>query len=183
MPTKKREKISSREKAFIAVAVIAVIFSVAVLVNSQQSEIVTNVERAGIEDVSTKGFVAVKPSADIVDEKGVVALTGNCYSVVAGTDTNQAESIINGIKRVTGERPNTHEIMRDVFQALDIELVMVKITGLEGDNYIGRMIIQQGNTILSLDSRPSDGIAIAVRTNATIYFNETLMKERGEKIC
>jgi bifunctional DNase/RNase len=181
----KREtkKISNREKAFIAVAVVAVIFSVFVLVNSKQAEIVSNVERASIQDVSTLGFVAVTPSAEVIDERGVVALTANCYSVVAGTDVNQAESISNGIRKVTGERPNTHEIMRDIFQALDIELVMVKITELKGDNYIGRMIIQQGNTILSLDSRPSDGIALALRTNSTIYFNETMLKERGEKVC
>jgi bifunctional DNase/RNase len=36
---------------------------------------------------------------------------------------------------------------------------------------------------LSLDSKPSDGAALALRTNAPIYFNETLLKEMGEKTC
>ena len=60
---------------------------------------------------------------------------------------------------------------------------MVKIVDLKENNYIGKLIIQQGNKVLSLDSRPSDGIALVVRTNSTIYFKESLLKEMGKYIC
>jgi len=136
-----------------------------------------------ISELSTDGFVEVKPDAGVIDNVGVVSLTGGCYQVTANTDATQAESIVNGLEGKISVRPNTHDLMRDVFESLGIKVLIVKVVDLKDSNYIGRLIVKQGDNILSLDSRPSDGIAIAVRTNSTIYFKESLMKERGKYIC
>ncbi len=180
----KREKVGAREKAFIFLSLAAIVLlAVSIFSNRQAVVQIPELEKAGITDLSTTGFVAVEPQADVVGGRGVVSLTGGCHRVSATTDATQAESIKNGLESVSGPRPNTHEIMRDAFKSLGIEVVMVKITELKGENFFGKIILRQGNTLLSLDSRPSDGIALAVRTGSTIYFNETLLKERGEKIC
>jgi bifunctional DNase/RNase len=60
---------------------------------------------------------------------------------------------------------------------------MVKIVEIRNNTFIGRLILQQGNKVVSLDSRPSDGIAIAVRTGSPVYIKESLMKEQGKYIC
>lgn len=136
-----------------------------------------------VSELSTVGFVEVKPDAAIIDNAGVVSLTGGCYRVTANTDFVQAESIINGMQGKIPVRPNAHDLMKDVFESLGIEVVMVKIVDVQDNNYIGRLIVRQDDQIISLDSKPSDGIALAVRTNSSIYFKESLMKERGENIC
>jgi bifunctional DNase/RNase len=60
---------------------------------------------------------------------------------------------------------------------------MVKVTELKGNSFYSKLILRQGNTILSLDARPSDAIAIALRANSSIYVNSTLLREVGKKVC
>ncbi len=141
-----------------------------------------------ISELSTDGYVEVKPEAVVIGDEGVVSLAGSCYRVTAGTDAAQAESILNGIEGKITERPNAHDLMKEIFEVMNIQVLMVKIVDIkpaaEGNaNYLGRLIVKQGDNVLSLDSRPSDGIALAVRTNSTIYFKESLMKERGQYVC
>jgi len=179
-----RAAISAREKILIAVTLFSIVLAgVALSSEKKIAQSVTDLERASVNDLSTEGFVTVKPLADVQDGRGLISLTSDCYRVIAGTDENQAESIRNGLDDVTGPRPNTHDLMRDLFDALDIQLIMVKVTELKGENFYGKVILQQGDIILNLDSKPSDGIALATRTGAPIYFNETLMVERGQKTC
>lgn len=136
-----------------------------------------------ISDLSTFGFVEVTPEVAVANGNALVSLTGGCYRVTANTDIPQAESIANGFEHKIPVRPNMHDLMKETFDNLGIKVLMVKVVDVKDNNYIGRLIIQQGDNVLSLDSKPSDGIAIAVRTNSTIYFKESLMKERGKNIC
>lgn len=136
-----------------------------------------------LPELSTVGYVKVTPEAAVIENRGVISLTGGCYQVIASTDVTQAESIINGLEGKINVRPNTHDLMKDMFQNLGIEVVIVKVVDLKDNNFIGRIILKQGNKILSLDSKPSDGIAIAVRTNAPIYMNRDLMEKMGKYIC
>ena len=136
-----------------------------------------------ISDLSTIGFVEVKPEAILADDVGIVSLSGGCYRITANTDATQATSIMNGLESKILDRPNAHDLMKEIFETLGIKVLMVKVVDIKENNYIGRLIVKQGDTVLSLDSKPSDGIAVAVRTNSTIYFKESLMKERGEYIC
>lgn len=137
----------------------------------------------GVSELSTNGFVAVKPEAGVVNGDGVISLTGNCYRVVAGTEPHLAESIANGIEKRIVERPNTHDILRDQLESFDIKILMIKVVDIRKNNFIGKIILKQDDKIVSLESRPSDGIALAVRTNSSVYMNETLMKKYGEKVC
>lgn len=167
----------------MSITFVAVVLVTAVLLTPKQNFSVASLEQASIKDLSTEGFVAVRPTVDVSDGNGLIGLTGGCFRMVAGTETGQAQSIRDGLEDVTGPRPNTHELMRDAFDSLGIKILMVKITELRGNNFFGKLLLQQGNTLLALDAKPSDGIALAIRTGAPIYFNETLLKERGEKIC
>lgn len=174
------------ESIVVVIVLLAVVFFLSSSETSTQNTSVTSKQNS-IPQLSTNGFVQVQPSAEINNAtgQGLIALTGDCYQVVGNTDATQAQSIINGL---TGQiaangRPNTQDLMKDIFQNLGIKVLMVKVVGIQNNNFIGRLILQQGDKILSLDSRPSDGIAIAVRMNSTIYFNQTLFQQYGQKVC
>jgi hypothetical protein len=136
-----------------------------------------------IPELSTTGYVQVNISAGIEDGKGLVFLTSGCYQIIANTDEWQAQSIANGLEGYVGFRPGTHDLVKDAMEQLDIEVVMVKVTEVRNSTFFGRLILRQGNRILSLDARPSDATAIAVRMGAPVYVNEKLMEEYGEKVC
>jgi bifunctional DNase/RNase len=70
------------------------------------------------------------------------------------------------------ERPLTHDLLKMVLDALDAKLIKVVIDELEGTTYKAKLFLQSGNTDCYIDSRPSDAIAIALRTSAPIFIEE-----------
>ncbi len=136
-----------------------------------------------LPEFSTSGYLKTDVDAGVVEGNGVVILTSGCYQLSANTEASQAESIADGIAKTIGFRPNTHDLMRDTLDNLGVEVVMVKIVDIKNNTFYGRLILKQGNKVVSLDSRPSDGIALAVRTDAPVYLKEELMKSQGKYIC
>ena len=172
---------SKRDQKFPLLIGFVILIVVLALVFSQSAGFPFSIKFS--PEFSTAGFVEVEPDARVLGEFGVVSLTGGCYSLTANTEAEQAESIFNGLNKIVGVRPGTHDLMKDAFENLEIKVVMVKIVELRNDTFIGRLILQSGNRVADLDSRPSDGISIAVRTDAPIYVKEDLMKEQGTYIC
>jgi bifunctional DNase/RNase len=142
------------------------------------------VQEIALPELSTSGFSKVeKVETEITEELGSITLRAGCYDLTATVEPEQAASIQRGIEKTYIPRPNAHDIAANVFDTLKIEVLMVKITELREKSFYSKLILRQGNTVLNLDARPSDAIAIALRTNSTIYVNTTLLKEEGEKIC
>lgn len=136
-------------------------------------------------NLSTSGFVPINVEVDATGDTGTVTLTGGCYQVIATVEKDQAISMINGMNKVVGVRPNSHDLFRDTLTVLDAKILMIKITDVREQSYISKLIIKQGNKFLNLDSRPSDAIAVALRMDykIPIYMNQSLLKEQGTKIC
>lgn len=95
----------------------------------------------------------------------------------------QADSVLNGLAKKIDVRPDTHDLMKDALDNFGIKVLMVRIDDLKNNTFISSLILKEGNKIVSLDSRPSDAIALAVRTDAPIYIKESLMKSNGKYIC
>jgi bifunctional DNase/RNase len=161
----------------LAVSIFLIVFITQNPRENQEISLITP-EIVSATDLSTENFARMEPSASVNG-----SLRNGCTEVSASTESHQAESILNGITGTVAGRPNMHDMTRDYFETLGIEVLMVKVTELRGSNYIGKMIIKQGNDLLSMEIKPSDGIAIAVRTKSPIYFNTTLLNEHGTKIC
>lgn len=176
----KKRKIARRKKilplVFLAFVALLVIYF---LIRSIQPNIFL------LPELSTAGFTEVGVAVNITDDRGVVYLANQCYELSAVVERSQAVSISNGLNKIVGPRPNTHDLFNDMLKNLKIKVLMVKIVDLRESAYIGRLVLKQGNLILSLDSRPSDAIAVAARTDymVPIYINETLLKAVGKKIC
>lgn len=136
-----------------------------------------------LPELLTTGYTEVAVDAGVAEGVGVVTLTAGCKQIIAHTEQTQAESIAAGLAGYVGMRPNTHDLIKDAFQNLGIEVIMVKITEMRNSTFIGRLLLREGNKVVSLDARPSDGTAIAVRIGAPIYINDSLLEEQGKSIC
>jgi bifunctional DNase/RNase len=135
--------------------------------------------------LSVSGFIPVSIGVQSTDEGGVITLNANCSQLIATVELSQAVSIYNGMNKVVGPRPNSHDLFKDVLNTLGVEIIMVKIVEMKDEMYFSKIVMKKGNTLLNLDARPSDAIAIAARVpyEVPIYVNETLFKQNSKKIC
>jgi bifunctional DNase/RNase len=175
----------NKEKLYKKLSVVLAIALFAVLVYFfYPSPFYLTVATVTIPQLSTNGFVQANVTADLTDQNtGNVTLSANCYDLIGGVEASQAVSIIDALDNQFGPRPNAHDLARDVFTALKINVLMVKVTEVKDSAFYAKIVLRQGNTVLNYDIRPSDGIAIALRMNAPIYVNETLLMTEGTKVC
>jgi len=183
--TNGKEMVKKKSKTSDIVLIILFVISMALIYSilAEKGKIPSSVNIFTLPDLSTVGYVEVEPDVSVQQNTGIVTLTGDCYELTANTDPIQAQSIANGLTHTIPPRPGTHDLMKDMLENLNIKVVMVKVIDLRDKNYIGRLILQQENNVLSLDTRPSDGIALALRTNSSIYVKEDLLKANGKYIC
>ncbi len=177
-----RSKTANSLKVYKIISVIAIIVAAIALAQPYFSKVDVVTSLLPINDLSTQGYTKVDVQVSAAENVGVVVIQGNCYQLTATTELSQVESIANGQEGKVGFRPGTHDLMKDALDSLDVNVVMVKIVDMQNSTYIGRLILKQGDRIVSLDSRPSDGIAVAVRTGAPVYMKDDLLKT-GKYIC
>ncbi len=93
----------------------------------------------------------------------------------------EAQAIYMGMKGIVYERPLTHDLIKSILDAFDIKLEKIVINALKNTTYYARLLFKdkEGN-IYSVDARPSDSIAIALRTGSKIFVAEDIM-QRGEE--
>lgn len=84
------------------------------------------------------------------------------------------------IRRILSEepfpRPLTHDLIALVVEGLKARVTRVVISDLRESTFYASVFIARDSDMLSIDARPSDSIAIALRTKAPIFVNETLLQ-------
>ncbi|HEU4989709.1 MAG TPA: bifunctional nuclease family protein [Gemmatimonadaceae bacterium] len=93
----------------------------------------------------------------------------------------EAESIIIEMHQIAHSRPLTHDLCRSLIQALGAELARIEVTRIEERTYYAELQLVRGAERLSVDARPSDSIAIALRLHAPIFADESLLTEPSEE--
>jgi len=93
--------------------------------------------------------------------------------------TPEAASIAYALQGVTMPRPMTHDLLRDVLVSLDVEIERVVITELQNSTYFAELQLRSGNVRKAVSSRPSDAVAVAVRTGSPLYVSDELMDAEG----
>jgi bifunctional DNase/RNase len=76
-------------------------------------------------------------------------------------------------------RPLTHDLLRDILEALGVQLRTVNITALRNGTFFADLIFSNGKEV---SARPSDSIALALRTGATIFAADEILEEAGISI-
>ncbi len=93
--------------------------------------------------------------------------------------TPEAASIAYALQGVTMPRPMTHDLLRDVLMSLDVEIERVVITELQNSTYYAELRLRRGNDVTVVSSRPSDAVAVAVRTGSPLFVSDELMDAEG----
>ena len=89
----------------------------------------------------------------------------------------EAESIVRHMHNVKGPRPFTHDLVRSLIVGMGAQLRRVHITRVEKSTYYAELQIQRAETLVHIDARPSDSIAIALRLSAPIFVADELLVE------
>ena len=92
---------------------------------------------------------------------------------------SEAQAIECKLQDVETPRPLTHDTMLNTLSAFGISLLEVEIRQLPNGVFAANLILSDGMTTRSVDSRSSDAVALAVRVGAPIYTTESVLKKAG----
>jgi len=72
--------------------------------------------------------------------------------------------------------PNTHDFMKDILDEMDVKVKRGEIYDIQSNRFLARVILESGKGESTISGRPSDVIALAVRSGADIYIAEDVMQ-------
>jgi bifunctional DNase/RNase len=76
-------------------------------------------------------------------------------------------------------RPMSHDLMRSLMEHFNAKVSQVVVTDVKNNTYYATIHLDVRGTSQTVDSRPSDAIALALRTNSPIYVTQDVLKQRG----
>ena len=88
----------------------------------------------------------------------------------------EAWAIAMELSGVGAKRPLTHDLMKRLIESLDAQVARVEITELKGQTFYAVVHVIRDGDEHRIDARPSDSIALALKTGATIYANAELFE-------
>jgi bifunctional DNase/RNase len=88
----------------------------------------------------------------------------------------EAESIVRHMHNVKRERPITHDLCKSLITSMGATLRRIEVTHIENKTYFAELHLERNGTIVRVDSRPSDAIAVAVRMDAPIFAADALLE-------
>lgn len=89
----------------------------------------------------------------------------------------EATAIASELKKVELTRPMTHDLLKNIIDELGGRVVKVVITNLQENTFIANIEIVMGDVVKVIDARPSDAIALSVRTNAPIMVASVVLQQ------
>jgi bifunctional DNase/RNase len=91
----------------------------------------------------------------------------------------EAEAIAIKLQNVTVPRPLTHDLLNSAIDTLGAAVSSIIVNDLKNDTFYAKIIMDVDGKSVELDSRPSDALALAVRTGVPIYAEESVMDKAG----
>jgi uncharacterized protein len=88
----------------------------------------------------------------------------------------EANAIALEIEKVTTPRPMTHDLIKNLLTGLDARVHKVVVTELRDDTFFAVIWMERDGRIISVDSRPSDALALALRLDCPIYVDDEVLK-------
>jgi len=89
----------------------------------------------------------------------------------------EANAIALELEKITTPRPMTHDLIKNVLEALDARVLKVVVNDLRDNTFFAAIHLQLGESELTVDSRPSDAIALALRVAAPIFVEEEVVRK------
>ena len=91
----------------------------------------------------------------------------------------EANAIAMRLQGIAADRPLTHDLFAAAVEQLGGEIRQVVISDLADDTFHARLFLAVGERTIEIDSRPSDALALAVRTGARIYAEPAVLERAG----
>ena len=88
----------------------------------------------------------------------------------------EANAIALEIEKVSTPRPMTHDLIKNVLTGLETQVHKVVVTELREDTFYAVIWLERGGEIISVDSRPSDALALALRMDCPIFVDDLVLK-------
>lgn len=89
----------------------------------------------------------------------------------------EATAIYTVLAGKSFDRPMTHDLLRLVVEELGGRVASIEITGIQKDTYFARIVLQRADELFFIDARPSDSIALALRSGASIFVDSDLFNK------
>jgi bifunctional DNase/RNase len=89
----------------------------------------------------------------------------------------EAAAILMKLQNASTPRPMTHDLVTEILGQLNAEVVRITVTELRENTFFAQITVQQDGSEVEVDSRPSDAIALAIRSDAPIYAAESVIEE------
>ncbi|HXR75486.1 MAG TPA: bifunctional nuclease family protein [Bryobacteraceae bacterium] len=88
----------------------------------------------------------------------------------------EANAIALEIEKVTTPRPMTHDLIKTLLLGLDTHMKKVVVSELRDDTFYAVIWLERSGNLISVDSRPSDALALALRHDCPIYVEEKVLQ-------
>jgi bifunctional DNase/RNase len=91
----------------------------------------------------------------------------------------EAEHLTIALQDVEISRPLTYDLFKNVIQSLDARILRVEVIALREETFYGNIIMEVNGKEINIDSRPSDALNLAIRTNVPILVSQEVMESAG----
>jgi hypothetical protein len=88
----------------------------------------------------------------------------------------EANAIALEIEKVSTPRPMTHDLLKNLLTSLEAQVNKVVVSDLRDDTFFAVIWLERNGNVISIDSRPSDALALALRVDCPIYVDEEVLK-------
>jgi len=88
----------------------------------------------------------------------------------------EANAIALEVEKSQTPRPLTHDLLKNLIHGLNAHVQRVVVTELKDDTFYAVIWMEQNGEVVALDSRPSDAIALALRTDCPIFVDEDVLR-------
>jgi len=88
----------------------------------------------------------------------------------------EANAIALEIEKVSTPRPMTHDLIRTLLHGLETGMRKVVVSELKDDTFYAVIWLEKDGELISVDSRPSDALALALRLDCPIYVDDSVLK-------
>jgi bifunctional DNase/RNase len=90
---------------------------------------------------------------------------------------SEANAIALELEKIPTPRPMTHDLIKNILEAVEARVVKIVVTDLRENTFFAELHLQMGGGEYTVDSRPSDAIALALRVAAPIFVNEEVVRK------
>jgi len=144
-------------------------------------------ERSKIRDEATYSTDALNAEVE-VKIRGLMLDPATSMPIVVLKDINsdavlpiwvgvfEANAIALEIEKSTAPRPMTHDLLRNMVMGLNAQVRKIVISDLQDDTFFAIVWLDQNGEAITIDSRPSDALALALRSDAPIYVQRSVLQ-------